>query len=121
MSLQDTSPSWARATDGIAKGTSDILLLLCRVGLAYLYWISLQGKLPNMEGFVANGLTKQGVPGGMAMGYFTVGVEIVGSLAILVGIGTRYAALLMALFVLIASFVGHRYWEAEPAQLPAAE
>jgi len=116
MTLDDQSPSWAQATDGIAKNLSDILLLLARIGIAYLYYIAVSGKLGGtggLEAWVANGLTKQGVPGGMAMGYLVIATEIVGSLAILFGLCTRYAALVLTLFVIIASFVGHRYWEAE--------
>jgi putative oxidoreductase len=117
MTLEDQSPSWAQATDGIAKNLSDILLLLARIGIAYLYYVAVSGKLAGLEGWVANGLTKQGVPGGMAMGYLVITTEIVGSLLILFGLCTRYAALLLTLFVIIASFVGHRYWEADAPQV----
>ena len=116
MIIDDQSPSWARATDSLANNTKDILLLLCRVGLAYLYVISLQGKLPNPEAF-GGYLTKIGMPGGMATAYLSIEIEIVGAIAILVGLGTRYAILVLTLFVIIASFYGHRYWEADAAQL----
>ena len=37
-------------------------------------------------------------------------VEIVGSLALLAGFGTRIAALVLAAFTLVASFFFHAYW-----------
>jgi len=37
-------------------------------------------------------------------------VEIVGSLALIAGFGTRLAALVLALFTLVASFFFHAYW-----------
>jgi putative oxidoreductase len=42
-------------------------------------------------------------------------VEIVGSLALLAGFGTRIAALVLAAFTLVASFFFHAYW-AVPAE-----
>ena len=35
----------------------------------------------------------------------------------MLGFATRYAALVMLLFVIIASFSSHRYWAVEPAQV----
>src|SRR6478609_9195934 len=98
------SPGWAAGTDGVAKSGSDLILLVCRIGLASLFYFSIQGKLANMEGFVAS-LASRGVPGGMALGYLAVTVEIVGSLAIVFGLATRYAALLLILFVIVATAI----------------
>lgn len=42
-------------------------------------------------------------------------IEIVGSLALIFGFGTRWAALALALFTLVASFFFHKYW-AVPAE-----
>jgi putative oxidoreductase len=37
-------------------------------------------------------------------------VEVVGRLALIVGFGTRFAALVLAFFTLVASFFFHAYW-----------
>jgi len=37
-------------------------------------------------------------------------VEVLGGLALIVGFGTRWAALALALFTLVASFFFHNYW-----------
>jgi putative oxidoreductase len=36
---------------------------------------------------------------------------------LIIGLATRYAALVMLLFIIIATFSTHRYWEAQPAQV----
>jgi len=41
-------------------------------------------------------------------------VEVGGGLALLAGFGTRFAALALALFTLVASFFFHAYWAAAP-------
>ncbi|MDT4855219.1 Inner membrane protein YqjF [compost metagenome] len=52
----------------------------------------------------------------MGMPLPTVGVavalviELLGGLALLVGLGTRWAALALAVFTLVASFFFHAYW-----------
>ena len=43
-------------------------------------------------------------------------VEILGSLALLAGFQTRIAALVLALFTLVASFFFHAFWGAAPDQ-----
>jgi putative oxidoreductase len=44
-------------------------------------------------------------------------VEFVGGVFLLVGFASRYTALVMLLFVIIASFSSHRYWSVESAQV----
>jgi putative oxidoreductase len=113
---QTVSPGWAAGADSVAQSSSDIILLVCRVGLVFLFYFSIQGKLANMEGFVGS-LTLRGVPGGMALGYLAVSVEIIGSLGVLFGLGTRYAALLLVSFVIVATAISHRYWHVPPEQV----
>jgi putative oxidoreductase len=43
-------------------------------------------------------------------------VEIGGGLALIAGFGTRYAALALALFTLVATFIFHNYWGAPADQ-----
>ena len=61
--------------------------------------------------------TKLGFP---APEFFTVVailIELGAGLALLVGWRTRWAAWLLALFVLIATFMAHRFWEFDAAQV----
>jgi uncharacterized membrane protein YphA (DoxX/SURF4 family) len=38
-------------------------------------------------------------------------VEFIGGVLLIVGLATRYASLLILLFIIIATFSTHRYWE----------
>lgn len=51
------------------------------------------------------------------LGYVAPPVEFIGGLCLLLGLATRYASLVMLLFVIIASFSSHRYWAVEQAQV----
>ncbi len=60
--------------------------------------------------------TKLGFP---EPGFFTVVavvIELGAGLALLVGWRTKWAAWLLALFVLVATFMAHRFWEFDAAQ-----
>ena len=51
------------------------------------------------------------------LGYVAPFVEFIGGVLVIAGLATRYASLLMLLFIIIAAFSSHRYWAAEPAQV----
>ena len=44
------------------------------------------------------------------LGYLAVPVEFFGGLALIFGIATRYVAIVMAIFVVVATFSSHAYW-----------
>jgi len=61
--------------------------------------------------------TKLGFPMPQVMTVLAIAIELGAGLALLVGWRTRQAAWLLALFVLIATFMAHRFWEFDaPAQ-----
>jgi putative oxidoreductase len=79
-------------------------------------WIFLSSgwrKLMDVPGFVKT-MPRRGLPG--FLGYVAPPVEFVGGICLILGFATRYAALVMLLFVIIASFSSHRYWAVEAAQ-----
>jgi putative oxidoreductase len=69
-------------------------------------------KLMSLDKFAAT-LVKGGVSDQFAavLAPVAAGVEAVGGLLIILGLFTHWASLLMIAFTLIASFVGHRFWE----------
>jgi putative oxidoreductase len=91
---------------------ADAALLIARIALAAIFLYSGYGKLTNPSGF-STYLLNHGFPGGVSYPLaLTAGaIEALGGLAILVGFQTRYAALLLALFTLVAALIGHRFWE----------
>jgi putative oxidoreductase len=92
-------------------------LLLARVGLAAIFLYSGYGKLTGLTGF-STYLINHGFPSGISYPLALLAglTEFLGGLAILLGFQTRAAALVLAPFVLVAALIGHRFWEAEPAQ-----
>jgi len=94
----------------------DVVLLLGRVLMAAIFLNSGFHKLMGLDGF-AGYLAGHG----LAVGAYPVAalaacIEFFGSLCVLLGLGTRYAAALLAAFTLVAALIAHRFWEiSDPA------
>jgi putative oxidoreductase len=56
-------------------------------------------------------LTKLGFPAPEVMAVIALIIEIGGALLLIVGWRTRWAAWLLVLFVVVAAFAAHRFWE----------
>ena len=100
-----------------AAPLESVALLLARIFLAAIFLQSGFGKLTGVEGF-AGYLGGHGVPAEYSyLAAIVAGVvEFLGALCILFGFFTRLAALVMALFTVVAAAIGHRFWEfADPA------
>lgn len=67
------------------------------------------GKLTGFAGTVGY-ISSVGLPFPTLAAAVAAIVEIVGSLALLAGFGTRIAAAVLAAFTLVASFFFHNYW-----------
>lgn len=90
------------------------LALIGRILLAILFVPAGFGKIAGFAGAVgyANSV---GLPMASAGVAAALVIELFGGLALLIGYRTRIAALLLALFTLVASFFFHNYW-AMPAE-----
>ena len=105
----------ARTVDAIAERGEGLLLLLGRLAIGALYLPSGFGKLtgingPGVRGF-ATYLTAHGFPGpAIAWSGVAAVVEFFASLAVVLGLKTRYAAALLILFTIGAALIGHPYW-----------
>jgi putative oxidoreductase len=95
-------------------------LLLGRVLMAFIFVQSGFGKLLHMGGFSAS-LASKGVPLADVFGVVGPCVEFFGGLAVLLGVQTRYAAGLIAVFTVVATAISHRYWEFSDAARRAQE
>ncbi len=98
----------------IAERCEPWLALLGRLAIAAIFLGSGPQKLMNLAGF-AGGLAAKGLPAPMFFALLAGVVEFGGSLAIALGFKTRHAALLMILFVIVASLLSHNYWTLEGA------
>src|SRR2546423_10229032 len=86
------------------------LLLAGRVLMGWIFVESGFRKLTGMEGFIAS-LANRRVPYAGVLGWIGGAVEFFGGLAIMLGAWTRCAGLAMIVFVIVATLIGHRYWE----------
>jgi|HubBroStandDraft_4_1064222.scaffolds.fasta_scaffold466517_2 putative oxidoreductase len=109
----------ARTIDAIAVRGEGLFLLLGRLAMGALFVPAGYRHLTNLSGF-AQYLGGHGLPG-PAMAWAIVGafVEFFGSLAVLVGFKTRYAALALIAFTIGATLIGHPFWAAPEGQLEA--
>lgn len=91
------------------NSSQNVFALVGRILMAFLFIPAGFGKISGFAGAV-------GYVGAMGMPMPTVAVgiglliELVGGVALLLGWGTRWAALVLAFFTLVASFFFHAYW-----------
>ena len=78
------------------------------------------GKLTGFAGAVGY-ISSAGLPLPALGAALALAVEIVGSLALLAGFGTRLSALILAAFTLVASFFFHAYWAVPADQVFVAQ
>jgi putative oxidoreductase len=97
------------------KTLQNPLSLTGRLLFALLFLPAGISKLTGFAGTVGY-ITSVGLPLPQAAAALALTVEIVGGLALLLGVGTRLAAIALALFTLVASFFFHNYWAAPEAQ-----
>src|SRR5215470_7524699 len=97
-------------SDRIASPGNSFLLLLGRVFMGAIFVQSGFAKLTGLDAF-AGMLAQRGVPMPSVLAPVGAAVEFFGGLAIVFGLWTRYAAVLMILFVIAATLISHRYWE----------
>jgi putative oxidoreductase len=111
-------PRSAAAAQSRTEATfADLVVLVARVMIGLIFVMSGWSKLMNFGTAVA-GIAKRGVP--EALAYLAPPVEFFGGLAIVLGLFTEAAAILMVVFTIIATATSHRYWEyADAAQYRA--
>jgi len=80
-----------------------------RLLLAVLFLPAGIGKITGFAGTVGY-IASVGLPLPQLAAVLALTVEVAGGIALLLGFGTRVAALALALFTLLASFFFHGYW-----------
>lgn len=90
------------------------LALLSRLLLAAMFLPAGISKIGGFEGTVGY-IASVGLPMPAVGAALAIAVEVLGALALILGFGTRWAALALALFTLVASFFFHNFW-AMPAE-----
>ena len=96
------------------NGISDELILAARLLLATLFMIFGMRKVRDYSGTVAQ-MVQLGVPTPVLAAVVAIFMELPVAFAIAIGVFTRPAAALMALYSLGTAFIGHRYWTVKGA------
>jgi putative oxidoreductase len=113
--MQSTSHPLLSKADGFATKSSDTLILIGRILLAWIFVGSAYGAITNFAGSIGY-FTSLKVPAPLLFTWLALVTELLLSAGFILGIGTRYCAFLAFIFVLVATAVGHRYWEYPAAQ-----
>ena len=90
-------------------------MLVGRILLSLVFLIAGYRKLMAVAA-TAGYFGKLGFPMPEVMVWVAIVVELGGAILLIVGWKTRWAAWLLALFTLVATFAAHRFWEVDPAQ-----
>ncbi|HVE50776.1 MAG TPA: DoxX family protein [Casimicrobiaceae bacterium] len=95
--------------------TYDWAALLGRILLAILFIISGFNKIGGFEG-TAGYIASKGLPVPQVLTALTILIELGGGILLVVGFKARWAAIAIAAFTIIASFIFHAYWAVPPAE-----
>jgi putative oxidoreductase len=89
--------------------TNDVALLAARLAVAALFLPAGIGKLSGLSGFTAM-LASKGVPYPDLLAMLGVAAEILGPIALILGVTPRLTAVLLIGFTLVASLISHSFW-----------
>jgi putative oxidoreductase len=114
IKLRRSDQPWA---DRVAGTWNDTICLLGRILIGGIFVQSGFQKLMGLDAFAAS-LARNGIPAAIApvLAPIGAGVEFVGGLAVVFGLMTRYAAVLMIVFVIVATLISHRFWTLQGAE-----
>lgn len=89
--------------------SQNVAALIGRIMLALIFITSGFGKIGGFEG-TAGYIASKGLPVASVVAAVTILIELGGGLAILFGFLTRWAALALAVFSVLAAVIFHAYW-----------
>jgi putative oxidoreductase len=89
---------------------NDAALLLGRLLLAALFLPSGISKAMGFAPFAAS-LASKGLPYAEAWAAAAVAIEVLGPIALILGVAPRWTSLVLIAFVIMATATTHRYWE----------
>jgi len=100
------------------SATTDIARLVGRLALALIFILSGFNKIMNFGAF-SDGLAEGGLPLPQVLTVLAIALELGSALALAVGFHGRLAALGLVVFTILATAIGHRFWEiSDPAVQP---
>jgi putative oxidoreductase len=100
----------------------DIVILLSRILMSAVFIVYGSLKFMDVTTIINNAGTKRfmdlvasGAAAPTWLGYLIAAIELLGGLAILIGVKTRWVAALLVLWLIIVTAVGHPFWTMEGA------
>jgi putative oxidoreductase len=93
----------------------DLFAFAARILLAAMFLLAGVGKLTGFAGTVGY-MQSKGIPATEALATLALVVELAGGLALVLGWKTRWGALALAGFTLVATFIFHAFWAVPPEQ-----
>ena len=116
--MQSSSHSLLSAADRFATKSADVLILIGRIMLAWVFLGVAYGTITNFAGSLAYFTSLKLFPPELWT-WVALLLELLISAILILGIGARYGAILVFVFVLFATAIAHRYWEypAGPQQI----
>ena len=100
----------------VAVNVNPIIPLVARILMGSLFLVAGVRKAMAFAG-TAGYMAKLGFPAPEAMVVLAIIIELGGAVLLIIGWRTRWVAWLLALFVLIAAFAAHRFWEFDASQM----
>ena len=108
--LDQTSANHVREMAGV----NDAMLAVGRIALAVIFVMS--GAMKFMDlGATAGAIASKGLPAPMVLAGLAAATELGGGILIVLGWQTRWAALALAMFTLMAAYFFHDFWHMEGA------
>jgi len=95
------------------EAQKDWAALLGRMLLVILFFISGFGKIPGYEGTAAY-IASKGLPMPQVLAAISIVIELGGAIAIAIGWKTRFAAAVLALFMIVITPAFHKFWGIPP-------
>lgn len=91
------------------NSNSTPLVVVARILMASIFISAGFSKIIGFNGVTAY-IASKGLPFPMVVAGLTVALEILGSLAVIIGYQARIAGLLLGLFSIVAAFIFHNFW-----------
>jgi putative oxidoreductase len=92
----------------------DLVYALGRVAVAPLFILSGFGKLTNIAG-TAQAIAGKGLPYAQIFAVGSGLLELIAGILIVLGLKTRWCALLLAIFTAVATYYFHNFWDLDGA------
>lgn len=102
------------------SASQDLVALIGRVLVVILFLFSGWGKFSGLEG-TAGYIASKNLPMPMVLAVASGVVELAASILVTIGYKARWAALVLAIFTILAALLFHNYWTFEDAAARSAQ